>query len=64
MFDHPLHKDAATKWLISLKQGNKSAADHSIDFRILAKEESWDELALRGIYINSLSENIKDQLAS
>lgn len=54
----------AAKRLLSLKQGRKSVADHSIDFRILAEESGWDELALKGTFTNSLSECIKDQLAS
>lgn len=58
VFDHLLHQETTAKCLITLRQGNKSAAD----FRIAAEEVEWDKLALRGIYINSLSETIKDQL--
>lgn len=64
VFDHPLHQEAAAKCLISLRQGSKTAADHSVDFRIAAEEARWEKLALNSIYINSLTDNIKDQLAT
>lgn len=64
VFDQPLHQEEAAQRLIALRQGNRSAADHSIDFRIAAEEAGWGETALKGIYISSLSDNIRDQLAT
>lgn len=64
VFNHPLQQEEASKRLLTLRQGRKSVAEHSVDFRILAEETGWDELALKGTFTNSLSETIKDQLAS
>lgn len=64
MFDHPLQQEAAAKHLISFRQCKKSAVDHSVDFRITAEEAGWDKLALCGIYVNFLSDQLKDQLTT
>lgn len=50
--------------LLNLKQGWKFVFGHSIDFGIIAEETEWDELALKGASVNSLSEQVKDQLAT
>lgn len=50
VFDHPLQQEEAAKRLLTLKQGWKSVSDHSIDFRILAEETGWDELAFKGTF--------------
>ena len=52
------------KKLFSLSQGLKSVADFSIDFRIAAAESGWGEKELKGIFLKSLSEELKDELAS
>ena len=46
-----------------LNQGTQSVADFLIEFRILAAEIGWGSNALRGIFFNSPSEQIKVQLA-
>ena len=40
----------------------RSGAEHSIDFRILAAESGWEERALRGVYLSSILEALKDKL--
>jgi len=62
-FDHPLGHDNASKRLLNLRQGTQSVADHLIKIRIFAAESGWGSDALKGILLNSLSEQIKDQLA-
>uniref|UniRef100_A0A3Q3AJP0 Ty3 transposon capsid-like protein domain-containing protein n=1 Tax=Kryptolebias marmoratus TaxID=37003 RepID=A0A3Q3AJP0_KRYMA len=64
VFDHPFQHEEAAKRLLNLRQGRRSVADFSVNFRITAVEAGWEELALKGVFINSLSENIKDELAS
>lgn len=64
VFEHPLQQEAAGKRLLSLRQGRKSVADHSISFRITAEETGWDDLALKTVFTNSLSDVLKDQLAT
>ena len=64
VFDHPVRgKEAGTR-LLSLRQGSRSVADHAIDFSTLSTESGWDESALMGIFIHSLNDSIKDELAA
>uniref|UniRef100_A0A3P9LH09 CCHC-type domain-containing protein n=1 Tax=Oryzias latipes TaxID=8090 RepID=A0A3P9LH09_ORYLA len=64
VFDQPRKQEEATRRLLSLKQRNRSVSDHVIDFRILAVEAGWSDPALRGIFYQSLNDNIKDHLCS
>uniref|UniRef100_A0A3Q2DAW1 CCHC-type domain-containing protein n=1 Tax=Cyprinodon variegatus TaxID=28743 RepID=A0A3Q2DAW1_CYPVA len=50
--------------LFSIKQGNSSVADFSINFRVKAAASGWNQSALKGAYFMALNENIKDQLAT
>uniref|UniRef100_A0A8C6WL95 Retrotransposon gag domain-containing protein n=1 Tax=Neogobius melanostomus TaxID=47308 RepID=A0A8C6WL95_9GOBI len=63
VFDHPVQGKEAAKRMLSLRQGTRSAADFSIDFRTLAAEAGWDDTALQSVFINGLSEQLKDELA-
>lgn len=63
VFQLPLQQEAG-KRLLTLKQGLKTVADHSIDFRIMAERTGWNELALQGTFLNSLSKTIRDKLAT
>ena len=49
VFDHPVRGKEAGKRLLSLRQGSGSVANCAIDFRILAAESGWDDMALLGI---------------
>lgn len=64
VFDHPIQGQEAAKRLFSLSQGSQSAADFSIEFRIAASESGWGEQELKGVFVRSLSEQLKDELAS
>lgn len=62
MFAHRSVEADAAKRLLSLRQGQRSVADYSIEFRILGKESKWDDHALRGVFVHGLSESMKDEL--
>ena len=64
VFDHPLQGQEASKRLFSLFPGARSVAEFSIDFRIAASESGWGELELRGMFLRSLSSELKDELAT
>uniref|UniRef100_A0A671UQR8 CCHC-type domain-containing protein n=1 Tax=Sparus aurata TaxID=8175 RepID=A0A671UQR8_SPAAU len=64
IFDFSVQGREVSKRLLSLRQGRKSVADYSIDFRIAAAESGWDETALRGVFQRSLADNIQDELAA
>lgn len=63
VFDHPVQGKEAAKRLLSLRQASRSAAEYSIDFRTLAAEAGWDDVALQSVFINGLNEQLKDELA-
>lgn len=64
IFDHPLQEANAVKRLLNLRQGGRPASDHALRFRLLAAQTKWNDAALRGTYLHSLSEYVKDQLAA
>ncbi len=64
VFDKPLQGQEASKRLLSLSQGSQSVADYSVDFRIVASESGWGERELKGVFLKSLSEEMKDELAT
>uniref|UniRef100_A0A3B3I2U3 CCHC-type domain-containing protein n=1 Tax=Oryzias latipes TaxID=8090 RepID=A0A3B3I2U3_ORYLA len=64
IFDQPRKQEEATRRLLALKQRNRAVSDHVIDFRILAVEAGWPDVALKGVFYQSLNEQIKDHLCS
>lgn len=62
--EHPIQGKEATSQLLTLCQGSQSVATHTIEFRILAAESGWNKIALLGVIIHGLSEEIKDKLAA
>ncbi|XP_057686963.1 selenoprotein e isoform X2 [Corythoichthys intestinalis] len=64
VFDHPVRGKEAASRLLDFFQGDLSAADYSIQFRILAAECGFGDAALCGIFRRGLSSKIKDELAS
>uniref|UniRef100_A0A3P9MBI2 Gypsy retrotransposon integrase-like protein 1 n=1 Tax=Oryzias latipes TaxID=8090 RepID=A0A3P9MBI2_ORYLA len=64
VFDQPRKEEEATRRLLALKQRHKSVSDHLIDFRILAVEAGWPDIALKGVFYQSLNDSIKDHLCS
>lgn len=59
VFNHLLHWEYATKRIMSLRKGKQTVAEHFINFWVMAKEVRWNEEALKGVVINSLSNNLK-----
>ncbi|TWW79641.1 Retrotransposon-like protein 1 [Takifugu flavidus] len=53
-----------TSELLSIRQGNQSVADYSIDFRTKARLSDWNLAALRDAFLHGLAEYIKDELVS
>lgn len=63
MFDHPVTGREASKRLLSLQEGNRSAADFAIQFQTIAAGSGWNHEALLTCFVNGLSEALKDELA-
>ena len=62
VFNHPVGGGDAAKHLISLH--TRSVAEFSVEFRTYAARSGWNDKALRGLFLSSLSESIKDELAT
>lgn len=63
VFDHPVKGKDASKRLLTLHQGTRSVAEYSVEFRTLSAEAGWDDAALQTVFLNGLSEQLKDELA-
>ena len=63
VFDHPVRGKEASSRLLSLRQGSDSVAQFASNFRILAAESGWDEMALQSVFVRGLTDRIRDELA-
>lgn len=63
VFRHGAHSPDAGGPL-SLRQGNQSVFDFSIDFRTKVRLSGWNECALCDAFLNGLADYIKDELVS
>lgn len=64
VFHHPLGERGAGRRLLNLRQGRRPVVDHAIDFQTLASRSGWNDDALKGCFLHSLSEQLKDQIAA
>lgn len=58
VFDHPVQGRDAAKRLLSLRQGSRSVAEYSVEFRTVAAESGWNQEALQGVFLGGLSERM------
>lgn len=62
MFGHgSVHPDATGK-LLTLRQGQRSVMDYSVEFRIGASRSGWPEAPLADAFLHGLADYIKDIL--
>ncbi len=64
VFDHPVQGNDASMRLFTLHQGLRSVAEYAIEFRTLAVESGWNNESLLAVFINGLSERLKDELVT
>ena len=64
VFDHATPGREAAQGLMDLKQGGRSVADYSIDFRTIAADSGWNAPPLLAAFYHGLSDRIKDELAA
>lgn len=62
VFDHPVQGRDTAKCLLALHQGPCSVAEYSVVLRTLAVDSGWNEESLQGIFLNSLSDQVKEEL--
>lgn len=64
VFDLESTTAEASRTLMSIRQGRKTVADYSIDFRTVASRSSWNVEALVDAFLHSLADYMKDELVS
>lgn len=64
VFDLGSSTAEASQALMSIRQGRRTVADYSIDFRTLASRSSWNMEALVDAFLHSLADYMKDELVS
>ena len=60
VFDHPAVGLDAPSRLLVIRQGPRSVAQYTLEFRILAAESQWNDPALLSAYRRGLSDSVKD----
>lgn len=64
VFDLESSTAEASQTLLNIRQGRRTVADYSIDFRTLARRSSWNMEALVDVFYHSLADYLKDELVS
>ena len=62
IFDRTAPGREAAKALVQLKQRNQRVSDYAIEFRTIAADSGWNDLALLDAFVNGLSGLVKDHL--
>lgn len=63
VFEYPAGGRDILTQLLQTNQGNQSAAEYAVSFRILAAQSGWNDLALLAIYKRSLNVELQAELA-
>ena len=64
VFYSPLSGREAAQKLPQLRQNSRSVADYAVDFRMLAVESAWNPESIFNTFLHTLSEEVKDELAT
>ncbi|KAL0148123.1 hypothetical protein M9458_056593 [Cirrhinus mrigala] len=63
VFEYPAGGRDISTQLISIIQSNRTAAEYAIEFRTLAAQSGWNDIALKAIFYNSLNAELQTELA-
>lgn len=64
VFDRSVHGREAARLLVSLRQGDRSVSDYSIQFRTLAASCGWNAAAQWDQFLHGLRDEIQDEIAA
>lgn len=64
VLDQPVRGKDAGHRLMAIRQGTRSVAEYSIEFRTLAAASGWNDDSLQGAFYAGLHDDIKDELAT
>lgn len=62
VFDRSVFGKEASRQLASLRQGKRSVADYSIEFKTLAATSEWNSAALVARFLDGLVADVKDEI--
>ncbi len=62
MFDRAASGREAARFLVELRQGDRSVTDFSIEFRTLAAECRWNSEAQWDMFFHGLADYVKDEI--
>ncbi|KAL0183731.1 hypothetical protein M9458_019427, partial [Cirrhinus mrigala] len=63
VFEYPAGgKDISTQ-IIGIKQGNRTAAEFAVEFRMLAAQSGWNDVSLKAMFYHSLNPDLQTELA-
>ena len=62
VFDRPDYASGAADRLFTIRQGDRSVAEYTVEFHLLAEETGWNEPALVGAFQRGLSRPVRDAL--
>ncbi|XP_072889749.1 uncharacterized protein [Hemitrygon akajei] len=62
IFDHPVRYKDAAKRLLALRQGSRSVAEYSVEFRTLAADSGWNDEALQEVFQQGLCDKTRMQI--
>lgn len=63
VFDHAVAGEDSASQLLTIRQGSRSVAEYTVEFRILAAETDWGDSVLLRLYRLGLSSAIRDMIA-
>lgn len=63
VFEHSTERGDAGEQLLSLTQGNKTAAEYALTFRTLAAQTDWVESTLKTLFRKGLTMELQSELA-
>ncbi|KAK3548058.1 hypothetical protein QTP70_004282 [Hemibagrus guttatus] len=63
VFEYPAGGKDVSTCLMQLSQGHRLAADYAIEFRTLAAQSGWNDVALKAVFQRSLNIELQAELA-
>lgn len=63
VFEYPAGGRDVSTQITNITQGNRTTAEHAVEFGMLAAQSGWNDVALKAIFYNSLNAELQTELA-
>uniref|UniRef100_A0A4W5KFP9 CCHC-type domain-containing protein n=1 Tax=Hucho hucho TaxID=62062 RepID=A0A4W5KFP9_9TELE len=63
VFEYPAGGQDVSTRIMNITQGNRTAAEYAIEFRTLAAQSGWNDIALKAMFHRSLNTELQTELA-